>query len=131
MNPKYMFCPHGSGEMLDVETICWKASGSGINYINVWNGHDKNYSLEAFDPDEGHLLQYTGYNDRDGKKLWEGDIVRYDHSLFKGRFTIAFQAGGYEAHIHPNRREPLSKWGMQPDILTRIGNIHCTDKEEK
>lgn len=83
------------------------------------------YNMYEIDPKT--LCQYTGLNDKNGKKIWENDIVTEDFGNFKG--TVRF--GEFEAQVLKNigfciewkdiyYRQDLCYWAEKCEI---IGNI--------
>lgn len=80
-----------------------------------------------YEIDPKTLCQYTGLNDKNGKKIWENDIVTEDFGNFKG--TVRF--GEFEAQVLKNigfciewkdiyYRQDLCYWAEKCEI---IGNI--------
>lgn len=78
---------------------------------------------------DDYLLQYTGLTDRNGKKIYEGDIVHIDHPAdLTGDFTNAVgevfwwneQAGFYHGNNHG--RPPKRMWEYVEVIGNRYEN---------
>ena len=73
----------------------------------------------SFLVEEDTVGQYTGIKDIDGKKIWEGDIVRYDCSDKTIIGQVAWSAGFFEVHV---------KDGNECYAVTSfcrvIGNVH-------
>lgn len=107
------------------------------------------YAFQAEQPRNIILMQYTGLVDREGKEIWEGDILSVpyvspvgglDLDAENGRYAVAFEFGRfvllarYESESLNNgcrrtKGEYISNYGC-PDILsnetvfTVIGNIY-------
>jgi len=59
-------------EWLNPNTIGINLNGKGIAPDETWLEHD---------PSNIALMQFTGLHDKNGKEIWEGDIVKYKYGM--------------------------------------------------
>ena len=63
------------------------------------------------------LLQFTGLFDKNGKEIYDGDIVRN----FNGVFEVVFEFGSFVVFENGKRFDLLLSWHRELEI---IGNIY-------
>lgn len=98
-----------------------------INLINKKHKSGKGYCLEWVTPNEVILMQSTGFTDRDGVDIYEGDIVSNEYgpvwevvySLKRaGRFSLAYYM------TNPNRGNLSFRELRKNTTIKVVGNIY-------
>lgn len=101
-------------KIIDVKAIDFDENGDVLS-VNYPEG--KSYS--GYDKDNIELMQYTGLKDKNGVKIFEGDIAK--NVLNNDIYEVIFTMGGFELLLNNIYAYPFH---LITDNLEVIGNIY-------
>ena len=84
------------------------------------------YPQDFFNNDNYQVMQYTGVNDKNGKEIFEGDIVEYERGILDKGNKYNLSLKGYrKSEVKNNAPWAFSPWWddyvLEPEV---IGNIY-------
>lgn len=111
-------------QMLDVLCACRDGNITVVT-IETTDGVTPYEDLQILTADQFELMQFTGLLDKNGKEIYEGDIVRFHLGpLVNETFSVEWQGCGFRAHHKGTggyqHNMPLS----DEDRIEVIGNIY-------
>ena len=107
----------------------------GINFVDCLISISKTYNNSLFSFDEVIIEQFTGLKDKNGKEIYEGDIIIYDFTRYVAKEpvmgVVKYSAESAAYGIVPLAYKDSMEWFGELAInapLEVIGNIHEEDK---
>lgn len=101
----------------------------GFEYWTSETGKERGGFSELIDTNT--VGRYTGLKDKNGKRIFEGDVVQYDERQFGGEDApvvclVGFEEGGFCVHHYflNNWLRNAINGNIQLEGIEVIGNIH-------
>lgn len=103
-----------------------------VDGATIFYQHEMDGSLVGQEVDPPTVCQYMGITDKNGKKIFEGDIVYGRGNALSGRSEIIWRNGGYAIDDKKRRRTYSlfnSDWALRVDG-NKWDNPELIDEEE-
>ncbi|EAD3596532.1 hypothetical protein GM60_11530 [Listeria monocytogenes] len=108
--------------MREIEFRAWDKEVKEMDYnpsvIEIWQNKPINEQFRLESEEKLVWMQYTGLKDKNGKKIFEGDVGWDEHNECYG--VVKFEEGKF-LYVWENIAEDL--WEVA-DVIEICGNIH-------
>lgn len=125
-----------TGEWIEGFYVCLNSKGH-----RIYNGYAEtdcgDYYPDFWKVDPSTVGQYTGLTDKNGKRIFEGDVFRYDYAGLEGIAVVTFGEYSFGADRCKNNVGFYANWISSPAYYRQdlcfwvcvrgveiVGNIH-------
>lgn len=133
--------------MREIKFRAWDASKKKMTYaayvgLGGWHGeyHVKGGlcvgTFQDTDTPGNYLMQFTGLHDKNGKEIWEGDVLKDEHGTVCAVVWREEECGFIATKPYDGNSKCFTyDFGLYPGLHEVLGNIyehpHLLNREEK
>lgn len=115
--------------MREIKFRAWDEEAQKMSYSTIEHFDDMlGFRFNHFETDEPIFMQYTGLRDKNGREIYEGDIIETTHKM-KGeswllRYRVFFNEKGYWDAKSIDEEKPYIMCYNGFHRCKKIGNIY-------
>jgi uncharacterized phage protein (TIGR01671 family) len=102
---------HPRGGHLEEHTMTYWKLGTGLDNSVFFN------TAKA-------VMQYTGLKDKNGKEIYEGDIVEHRNYIKELLGSYEVRGGAWNFTLYDPKKPEVRSHYISPDQLEVVGNVH-------
>ena len=111
-----------NGKLYKVIGIDW--ANDKIIHIHVWD-NEINRNKTLYPKDEPILLQFTGLKDKNGKEIYEGDIIKFKNDLGQERISVVKYEPSWAAfYVEDDEMKYTFDFMIDTSEIEIIGNFY-------
>lgn len=113
----------------EIEFRCWYDNHMHkVNNVDFRHKYIDLYAADTINFEEGILMQYTGLKDKNGVKIFEGDIIHHDNIVDNADYVVEYKEGIYcgvrDNKYRSEEKMYLKLYMVELSDLEVIGNIY-------
>lgn len=116
-----------NGDWVEGDLIHYKSGETAILKTPFsMHGYEATEIANRIRVDPKTVCQYTGLKDKNGKKIWENDVIKIDKPSHIGVYVVKYVEGGFQyANLNENYSFCFddTEYYMHPCDCEVIGNI--------